>query len=788
MGKIGDLWVRLGLKKDEFTAGLEQAGNESQTFSQKVGGYFSGLATKTLALIAAFDAIGKGLVEAARNVAVFERANSELAAVLGTNIAGVKQLSDSAKQLGRTTEFTASEVTQLQVALARLGFDTGQIEAMQGGILKFAAALGTDLQSAAAFTGSALRAFGLDARDTAAMLDVFAASTTNSALDFSKLQSSISTVAPIARAFGLDVKETSAFLGVLANNGFDASSAATALRNILLNLADANGKLAKGIGHSARTFPEIIAAFKELKEKGVDVSQILEMTDRRSAAAAAALIECGDAAEELKEKLDGADGSLNTMYDTMTDNVIGSVKEMRSAWEGLTLAFEGSKGPIKWVFDRLTDILNRLTDIITQTDKISGWEVILGPVAGGAIAGGRKRKKETKAAADAQAYPTPGGSGGGGRGEAPAGGSQITMTEEELERLKKKKQKEWEMYLNKTLSEVKTAAAAAPAPDEDQLSRLRDRIADAEAGIDTNVLAPVEVPVDTTNAERQLDQLSRLWANLADKAPTPDAAREAWEKFQQAVKAGAGSMSSELAEVAAADREMAEEADRAYERWRELNGMETRPFNNEELIMYARALQEVIDHEQELADVSEMLAANQDDLNAKLTAHLERLGKVSEDTARAITENLVSAIEDGLVGAFEGLANVIAGVSEGGMEQVVKALLDPLADMAIKAGTLIMLSGEAIQALKDSLVGFFGGNAIIAGAALVAVGFAAKAGLAAIGNRGTGATSVTSYGGGTGYGSGAGTLSAELTVNVQGVVKGSDIILSGQNTLNEWNR
>ena len=263
MGKIGDLWVRLGLKKDEFTAGLDSAQKESQTFSQKVGSAFSGLATKVLALTAAFAAISRGIREAVGNIAQFERANSELAAVLGTTLQGVKGLSDSARDLGRTSEFTASEVTQLQIALARLGFDTGQIEKMQSSVLKFALAMGTDLGSAADFTGSALRAFGLQAGDTGYLLDVMSKSTTLSALNFSKLQTSIGTVAPIANAFGLNIQETAAFLGILANNGFDASSAATALRNILLNLSNANGKLATGIGHTARTFPEIIAAFKE---------------------------------------------------------------------------------------------------------------------------------------------------------------------------------------------------------------------------------------------------------------------------------------------------------------------------------------------------------------------------------------------------------------------------------------------------------------------------------------------------------------------------------------------
>ena len=113
MGKIGDLWVRLGLKKDEFTAGLDSAEKESQSFSQRVGNAFSGLATKVVALTAAFAAIGRGISDAVRNIAQFERANSELAAVLGTTLKGVEGLSRSAKDLGRTSEFTASEVTQL---------------------------------------------------------------------------------------------------------------------------------------------------------------------------------------------------------------------------------------------------------------------------------------------------------------------------------------------------------------------------------------------------------------------------------------------------------------------------------------------------------------------------------------------------------------------------------------------------------------------------------------------------------------------------------------------------
>ncbi len=227
--------------------------------------------------------------------------------------------------------------------------------------------------------------------------------------------------------------------------------------------------------------------------------------------------------------------------------------------------------------------------------------------------------------------------------------------------------------------------------------------------------------------------------------------------------------SAELREIREADEALAAEGDAMYEAWRKAADLPPiQPFDNELLALFEKGNQEL----------------------GEFWGNLDKTREKSEEVGRAITENLVSAIEDGLVGSFDALSDVMAGVTDGGMEQVVKALLEPLADMAIKAGTLILMSGTAVEALKESLVSFFGGSAIVAGAALIGVGVAAKAGLAAIGNKGSGATSVTSYGGSSAYGAGtgAGTLSAELTVNVRGVVKGSDIILSGQNTLNEWNR
>ena len=347
-------------QSDALKKALDSAAVSSDKMPRRVMSMqkaFRGLAGQLGGIAAGFLGIRsaiRGIRSAVDLIADFEKANSELAAVLGTTADGVKELSDAAQVLGRSTKFTASEVTSLQVSLARLGFTNQQILAMEEPTLKFAAAVGTDLGSAADFAGSALRAFGLRAEDTQGLLDMMAASTTKSALDFSKLQASISTVGPVAKAFGLSASETVAFLGALSNAGFDASTAATALRNILLNLADSNGNLAKGLGYTAKTMPEIIAALKDLRSRGVDLNETLAMTDKRSVAAFNTFLSGVDTLESLNNELKEVDGTLEQMYGTMTNNVTGSVDKLKSAWQGLILQMSESKGVIKGAIDLLT--------------------------------------------------------------------------------------------------------------------------------------------------------------------------------------------------------------------------------------------------------------------------------------------------------------------------------------------------------------------------------------------------------------------------------------------------
>ena len=331
---------------------------------------FSTVLSGTIGLVLTFV---RYLTGAAKTMREFEQANVNLSTILGTSVDGMKALTDSALSLGRTTEYTARQVTQLQTELAKLGFGQGSIIAMQKPILEFATAVGANLADAASVAGSTLRAFNLTSADTDDVLATLAVATNKSALSFERIQQSIGTVFPVANAFGISVKDTTALLGALANAGFDASSAATATRNIILKLADSNGKLAKAIGGPVKTFDDMIDGLIKLRTAGTDLNDALELTDRRSVAAFSAFLSGAESTRQLRTELEDVSGELERISEQRLNTVEGSTKLLQSAWEGLTLAFQNSNGVIKNLIDGLTDLISKTQQLLFPTQTfISG--------------------------------------------------------------------------------------------------------------------------------------------------------------------------------------------------------------------------------------------------------------------------------------------------------------------------------------------------------------------------------------------------------------------------------
>lgn len=169
-------------------------------------------------------------------------------------------------------------------------------------------------------------------------------------------------------------------------------------------------------------------------------------------------------------------------------------------------------------------------------------------------------------------------------------------------------------------------------------------------------------------------------------------------------------------------------------------------------------------------NIKNRLEDNADAMKA-FNAKMEAEANESERIADMFKNTFVNILGN----SIEHLSDIIAGTSKLNTGQVVAALLMPLADMAITAGGIILSSGIAIDSLKAALTSFLGGSAVAAGAALIAVGTAAKVGLKALAKPSTPSQPMTSFSGG-----GGGMSVRPEKVELFAKVSGADILLSSQ--------
>ena len=176
----------------------------------------------------------------------------------------------------------------------------------------------------------------------------------------------------------------------------------------------------------------------------------------------------------------------------------------------------------------------------------------------------------------------------------------------------------------------------------------------------------------------------------------------------------------------------------------------------------------------------------------EVDAFVDKLKK-QQEKVEDISNGFASALQNGMLDALDELA-VAIGTGEWDTGAMLKALVTPLADMAISAGVIISGLGEAIEAMKTSLTSLQGPVAIAAGAALIAAGVAAKAGLAAIArNGGSGSTSGSAgnpytYAGGYGAAAAGAGYGGQIELSGNVTVKGQDIQIALDNYNNNRRR
>lgn len=356
---------------DRLDKKVKKADTAVKDFSKNVGNYPNQMGkaigslknlASALGVVGGVALLAKTMKESVGIIKDFELQIATLGGISGATEKQLESLRSKAITLGSTTEFTASQVAELQTEFARLGFVPEIIEAITEPTLQAATALETDLAGAAKLVGSNLKAFNLDAEQASQVADALASATTKSALDFEKLSTGLAIVAPVAKNANVSLERTTAQLGVLSDRGIDASTAGTGLRNIFLEVAKRGTTVEAAFKKINNSTNKNATAMELFGKRGATVATILAENQKQTEELTVALVNSGGAAEDLaKKKLATLDGSL---------------KKLSSAWEGFILQTNDASGAGDFLSSTVLFLANNLDTIITILGVLTGGWVL----------------------------------------------------------------------------------------------------------------------------------------------------------------------------------------------------------------------------------------------------------------------------------------------------------------------------------------------------------------------------------------------------------------------------
>ena len=386
---LGTLYVNLKLK-DDATTGLKKASSSIEKIGQsatEVGKTFSKYITAPLTGLGAL---------AIKEFAGFESSMAKVKAITQATSDEMAILTAKARDLGKNTQFSATEVADAMTYMGMAGWNTTQIMDGLEGVLDLAVASETDLAKVSDIVTDALTGFGMEAKDTQAFVDLLASVSRNANTDVNMLGESFKYVAPIMGGLGVSAEDTAYALGLMANAGIKGSQAGTSLRQTMLSLVDPTKEAQKlmdmygiAIVEAEDGSVDLRATLDNLKDglSGLtEVQQEQVLSTIVGKEASSGLMAVLNAAESDVNKLTNATSEYNgvakEMAKTMGDTTKGNVNKLKSAFSELLLTVGEELVPI------FTKFVEKLTDLVSWFGSLDegtqGFIVKLGLVAAAA--------------------------------------------------------------------------------------------------------------------------------------------------------------------------------------------------------------------------------------------------------------------------------------------------------------------------------------------------------------------------------------------------------------------
>lgn len=355
------------------TRELNNVGKQAESLGRNLQSIGSNL-TKALTL-PLLGAAGVGL----KFYTDFEASMNKVSALGDITGQSLKDLSEQAKQLGATTQFSAKQAAEGMKELAAAGFTAAQITKSIPGVLSLAAAGEMELARAAEVSVNILGAYQLSASDAAHVSDVLAKAAASGSLSVEDLGFSFKYVGPVAKSAGVALETTASALALLSNAGIKGEAAGTAMRGILASLIDPSKdgtRVLQALGVSVKDTSGKLLPFGQildsLKEKNISQAQVFQLVGREAASAFQILLDQGSKSlNTLASDFVNSDGAAKQMASTMTSGLTGALSNASSAAEGLAVSLGEVLAPYATqLLNNFTALTGALQGMISQFNAL----------------------------------------------------------------------------------------------------------------------------------------------------------------------------------------------------------------------------------------------------------------------------------------------------------------------------------------------------------------------------------------------------------------------------------
>jgi TP901 family phage tail tape measure protein len=209
-----------------FDRGIGGIGSSMQRF----GDSLTGIGARITALTAPITAFG---IQGVRAASDFQDALNEIQVRAQLTDNELEQVRQKALQLGRDTTFSAGQAAEAFLQLLTSGQSVGEAFQTIDTVMLGASAAGSDLGFTADAVTDILAQFGLQASDSAYIMQTLSNAAGSSSATFEDLVAAFQNSGNVAFQAGMNVEELAATIAALSEKGIKGSNAGTALRSTL---------------------------------------------------------------------------------------------------------------------------------------------------------------------------------------------------------------------------------------------------------------------------------------------------------------------------------------------------------------------------------------------------------------------------------------------------------------------------------------------------------------------------------------------------------------------------